>query len=365
MKKRYLLVIFLVVILIGLIVINYPRKTVVVLSDDLVVDLGSDVSKNSFIKEVKNGQVVSSDEKVDTQHIGSLQLAIKVLNSRKKEEDYTFEVKVVDREKPVIVANDTLSTLVGKEIDLTKDVVVNDNSSEKLEVMVKGDYDFDVPGEYNLEYVTKDSSLNETSFPFLLVVSKDENNYSFKTDKGYEVKVIDGVAYVDNHLIVNKSYSVPKDYGNGLTTETKNAFEAMKADAMAIGLNLYISSGYRSYDTQDSIYRSYVRSDGQEKADTYSARPGHSEHQTGLAFDLNTINDDFTYTPEGKWVHDNCYRYGLILRYPLGKESITGYMHESWHLRYIGDVDLATVLYNNGDWLTLEEYYGLDSKYQE
>jgi D-alanyl-D-alanine carboxypeptidase len=98
------------------------------------------------------------------------------------------------------------------------------------------------------------------------------------------------------------------------------------------------------------------------QADTYSARPGHSEHQTGLCFDLNSIDDSFAYTNEGKWVNNNAHLYGFIIRYPKGKESITGYQYESWHLRYVGK-DLANKLYNDGNWLTMEEYYGLSSKY--
>ena len=110
------------------------------------------------------------------------------------------------------------------------------------------------------------------------------------------------------------------------------------------------------------LYNNYVMLDGKEAADTYSARPGHSEHQSGLAFDLNTIDDSFTYTNEGKWVNANCYRYGFIILYPKGKDNITGYMHESWHLRYVG-VDLATKLYNEGNWITIEEYFGISSSY--
>ena len=163
-------------------------------------------------------------------------------------------------------------------------------------------------------------------------------------------------------LIANKTYSLPSSYGNGLTSETQNAFNKMRDDASNLGLNLWLSSGYRSYYDQQYIYNNYVSRDGQANADTYSARAGHSEHQTGLAFDLNTIDDSFSYTEEGKWVHDNCYNYGLILRYPKGKEEITGYMYESWHMRYVGE-ELAKKLYNNGDWITLEEYFGIDSKY--
>ena len=132
----------------------------------------------------------------------------------------------------------------------------------------------------------------------------------------------------------------------------------------SLGLNLWIASGYRSYATQKRLYNNYVSSDGKEAADTYSARPGYSEHQTGLAFDLNSVEESFANTDEGKWVKDNCYRYGLIIRYPKGKESITGYIYEPWHLRYVG-VKLATKLYNDGDWITLEEYFGVDSKYKD
>ena len=141
-----------------------------------------------------------------------------------------------------------------------------------------------------------------------------------------------------------------------------NAWKIMLKDATAKGLNIYIASGYRSYNYQVNVYNRYVKSDGAAVADTYSSRPGNSEHQTGLCFDLNTIEDSFQYTNEGKWVNDNCYKYGFCIRFPKGKDSATGYQYESWHLRYVG-VDLATKLYNNGDWLSLEEYFGITSEY--
>ena len=189
-----------------------------------------------------------------------------------------------------------------------------------------------------------------------------------------KIEVIDGITYVDGYMIVNKTYSLPADYvpagganyercNECLSSETKAAFNEMQADAQAAGLNLYISSGYRSYDYQKRIYNNYVSRDGKAEADRYSARPGHSEHQTGLAFDLNTIDDSFGYTAEGKWVEQNCYKYGLILRYPKGTEDKTGYLYESWHLRYVGK-DLALKLYNNGNWITMEEYFNLTSVYE-
>jgi len=166
--------------------------------------------------------------------------------------------------------------------------------------------------------------------------------------------------YIDGILIVNKTYGIPSWFGDGLTAETQAAFESMRAEAASLGLSLVISSGFRSYWSQQAIYDRYVAADGQAEADRYSARPGHSEHQTGLAFDLNTIDEAFGYTPEGQWVRDNAHRFGFIVRYPPGKEAVTGYIWEPWHLRYLG-VDAATRVVQSG--LSLEEYLGVTSSY--
>ena len=189
------------------------------------------------------------------------------------------------------------------------------------------------------------------------------------TSKGYTLKIKNGLAYIDDVLIVNKTYYLPENYTptnlystlsdncpTCLEKEVMEAYNEMKAQTVTLGLNIYIASGYRSYNTQNYLYNNYVARDGVAAADTYSARPGHSEHQTGLAFDLNSVSSAFGYTDEGKWIKDNCYLYGFIIRYPKGKESITGYMYEPWHLRYVGK-ELAEKIYNNGDWLTLEEYF--------
>lgn len=202
------------------------------------------------------------------------------------------------------------------------------------------------------------------------------------TKKKQDVSVssnTEGLKIIDGILIVNKSYPLPKDYvptntykdatGLNYCSECINVdayekYKLMKADMASLGMNIWIQSGYRSYNLQESLYNKYVNRDGKLAADTYSARPGYSEHQTGLAFDLNSISDDFQYTSEGKWVNENAWRYGFILRYPKSKESITGYKYESWHLRYVGE-DLATKLYNNGDWITLEEHFNLTSKYAD
>ena len=156
---------------------------------------------------------------------------------------------------------------------------------------------------------------------------------------------------------------MPKDYDPGsLSVDAKNAFDEMQNAAKNDNIKLWIASGYRSYSLQTNLYNSYVLKDGKAKADTYSARPGHSEHQTGLAMDLNIIDSSFEGTPEAIWIEKNCYKYGFIIRYPKGKEEITGYKYEPWHVRYLGK-ELAEKVYNTGK--TLEEYLNITSKYSE
>ena len=181
------------------------------------------------------------------------------------------------------------------------------------------------------------------------------------TAPAHVTEVINGVTYIDGILIANKTYALPSTYNpGGLTAECLEHFNQLRAGAARDGLNIYISSGFRSYSSQAQIYQNYVWRDGQAKADTYSARPGHSEHQTGLAIDVNEISDRFIGTPEAIWLAAHAHEYGFIIRYPYGKDDITGYKYEPWHIRYIG-VDNAKKVYESG--LTLEEYLGIDSYY--
>lgn len=170
----------------------------------------------------------------------------------------------------------------------------------------------------------------------------------------------DGCTYVDGILIVNKSYGLPESYDPGLDATTKAAFDQMKADAEKEGLNLYIGSDFRDYAYQVKIYNNYNDLYGWEMADTFSARPGYSEHQTGLTIDCNTIDDDFGETEEAKWLAAHCADYGFIIRFPDGKEDITGYQYEPWHIRYVG-VDTAKEINQLG--VSLEEYLGVKSEY--
>lgn len=165
-----------------------------------------------------------------------------------------------------------------------------------------------------------------------------------------------GLTYINGVLIANKKYSLPATYNPGIDKTALSAYYEMKNDAVSSGFSLEIMSGFRSYDTQRGLYNRYVNTYGKAEADTFSAEPGKSEHQTGLAFDLGWVDDDYAYTAEGKWLEKNCYKYGFIIRYPKGKEHITGYKYEPWHVRYLGN-PLATDVYNSG--LCLEEYLGI------
>ncbi|MGI6264711.1 MAG: D-alanyl-D-alanine carboxypeptidase family protein [Acutalibacteraceae bacterium] len=168
--------------------------------------------------------------------------------------------------------------------------------------------------------------------------------------------------YIQGILIANKTYGLPRDFNPGASPEMLAAFSKMQKAAAAQGLTLYDSSDFRTYDLQVTLYTRYCRNSGQAAADTYSARPGYSEHQTGLVIDLNTVEDSFGYTAEAAWVAKNAHKYGFIVRYPKGKEAITGYQYEPWHIRYLG-VDTATAVYNSGK--TLEEYLGITSVYAD
>jgi len=193
-----------------------------------------------------------------------------------------------------------------------------------------------------------------------------------------DIVIVENPEAID--VLVNRKYNLPDTYvpadlvkltdvptvlSNPEVNQMRSvAYEALKllfaAAKEEAGYDLYARSGYRSYNTQVSLYSSYVTNHGRAAADTFSAKAGQSEHQTGLVMDITCeamnfqLDDTFGDTEEGKWVSENAHRFGFIVRYPKGKEDITGYMYEPWHLRYLG-VELATDVYESG--LTLEEYF--------
>ncbi|HCM51950.1 TPA: hypothetical protein DIS56_02340 [Candidatus Saccharibacteria bacterium] len=175
--------------------------------------------------------------------------------------------------------------------------------------------------------------------------------------------------------VINKGRILPSDYvpanlrqpsgansNQTLRDDAATALERLFSDALISGYDLVLYSGYRSYSYQTTIYNNFVKSQGKQTAEQFSARPGHSEHQSGLAADVSstsgkcTLEQCFTYTAEGKWLAANSYKYGFIIRYPSGKKNITGYEYEPWHLRFVG-TDLAAEINKTGQ--TLEQFFGL------
>lgn len=189
--------------------------------------------------------------------------------------------------------------------------------------------------------------------PFYTDIKKSPNQNSstilvnkyFYLDKDY---------IPDNLELINEKYSSKKLY---LVKEAKEAFEALALDVSLENLTIKAMSTYRSYSYQSNLYNSYVATDGEEKANTYSAKPGHSEHQTGLALDIfneTSPYTDFENTKEFTWMQKNAHKYGFILRYPKAKETITGYAYESWHYRYVGP-EIAEYIFQHN--ITYDEYY--------
>lgn len=189
----------------------------------------------------------------------------------------------------------------------------------------------------------------------------DPNSIWVIVNKQHPLNPID---YAPADLVFpNVPLRVPGNESMQVRQVTAKALEQMFATAKSQGLNLQLSSGYRSYTYQVNLYNSYVKADGQARADQESARPGYSEHQTGLAVDLEPtsrhceLETCFAETPEGKWLYANSYRYGFILRYTTTNQAVTGYESEPWHFRYVG-TDLANEMHKTGV-TSLEQFFGV------
>ncbi len=251
-----------------------------------------------------------------------------------------------------------------KEINIINSSLKN----ESIEILLKYDYLKDITEILKINYFKED--LLERYIKY-----KDKKELGIEdiityVNIGLDNKYYTNVIKIENQdttdVIVNKyhvlnSNYVPANlesvkYGSGkLRKDAREAFDKM-CDA-ARKDNIYISggSGYRSYAYQKNLYNNYVAQDGFAEAETYSARPGYSEHQTGLAMDIKNKNGEFISAKDKEytWLINNSYKYGFILRYPKGKDNLTGYMYEEWHYRFLG-IELATKVYESG--LTYDEY---------
>lgn len=267
-----------------------------------------------------------------------------------------------------------------------------DNLSKYLDYIsnITGNYDIEAViylVNNNIEYPYSDKLVNIINNKYFIVDrlerymnynSDDINTIITNVNSNLDYEFYIDITKTDTEkgflMIVNKYYYLDKDYyygelvtmdkaydnknGSKLNKTAYEAFKTLVDDAEKEGYHIRNNSAYRSYNTQSGLYNNYKSSNGLTWADKWSARPGYSEHQTGLALDVGVKNEyslgKFESSPEFTWMKDNAHLYGFILRYPKGKEYITGYGYEPWHYRYVGK-DVAKYIYENN--ITFEEYY--------
>lgn len=225
-------------------------------------------------------------------------------------------------------------------------------------------------GERYIRYYEKNRSLSYEDVVIRVNIGLDYGfyNYTKKSDTTKDVLVLVNKYlkldddYKPNDLeLIDKKYFINGNQNKRMMRkEAKNAFEKLSEASIKNGTPVYGQSAYRPYELQKILYENEVKLNGQEKADSDVARPGHSEHQTGLTIDVSSNKNgnmlNFENTASYKWMQNNAYKYGFILRYPKGKENIHGYIYESWHYRYVG-IKVAKQMHDHFSNLTFDEYY--------
>ncbi len=214
-----------------------------------------------------------------------------------------------------------------------------------------------------IRYQNKNPNLSIETIVTYVNIGLDNPYYTY-TNKAKDLNkitiIVNKYNYLTRDYVPKNLESIPLSYarsGMKLVNVAKDAYVEMAKAAEKQKLKLVVTSSYRDYEYQEDIYNRYVKSDGKEAADTYSGRPGFSEHQTGLAVDLyngKKLYTEFEDTKEFDWMQDNAYKYGFILRFPKDKDNITGYQYESWHYRYVGK-EIAQYIHEHD--ITYEEYY--------
>ena len=275
-----------------------------------------------------------------------------------KKEKETFEYKFGQ----IGYGSDEITVFKNQLTETQLETLLNEEYNSLYVDLVKQEYfDFDKLNQY-IEYSNNNSSASTDKVIAVVNVGANKNWYD-------DVEVTD--VSKDNLMIVNKFYGLPSDYEPELVLVSSTYAYANKYVSVDIyddlvgmleaarddGFTLVVSQGYRSYADQEETYNNYKSSYSTSEADEFVARPGHSEYQTGLGVDIEPYNkkvEDVTQSPEHKWLIDNAYKYGFILRYEEGKEDITGFEANDWRFRYVGRN--AALQMHDKD-LTFDEYY--------
>lgn len=365
LKKKRIFIFVILILIIGLVIYalipkryGYQKEVINVFKDDNVYE---EIKKEK--KYSKTLETAVLEDKFDKEYFT----------------DY-LNINYIDENTFIDNVNALLKLgYKSKEINTFYERIPN-----SISVICNGKYDRDIVNYLKLEYFDEDKLSRYIDYANKEVSSDNEtdvviNNYedivtfvNIGLDKNYYSNDINltGKEADKIDVIVNKYYKLPSDYeptdlvtmssdyatgDKKLRKAAAEQFMKMADDMAREKLKIYAGSTYRSYSYQERLYNRYVKQDGFVKAETYSARAGYSEHQLGLAIDI--VNGKWEYLSENdaeyEWLINNSYKYGYILRYPKGKEYITGYMFEDWHFRYLG-VDLATKVYDSK--LTYDEY---------
>lgn len=368
-KIALLLVVVIMLLLLVLFVVKYQQKQKLLDTIEIsfheeitTIEYGTSFDTSSLVAST-NGEVKEYPA-LDTKELGKHTLTF-LVEKEGIEKKATYEIEVKDTQAPEIsFKTDSLQIIEGTDfhaddnIISIKDPVDGDipkqgEKADKPSYTITSNVDTSTSGTYQVVITATDKNGNKSEASYSVIVSKKASGTP--TYANEDPSTIHEPTYINGILLVNKAYPLPVDYGNGIDDMAYAALQNLQTGALEAGFDIPMVSGYRSYTYQEGLYNAYVARDGQAAADRYSARPGHSEHQTGLAFDVGAIDNYYGETPAGKWLAAHAHEYGFIIRYPQGKEHITGYMYEPWHIRYLGDV--AKKVYESG--LTLEEYLGV------
>lgn len=242
--------------------------------------------------------------------------------------------------------------------------LLNKEKNSTIPSLVKEKYFIKSNLDRYLEYQNNNKDKSLTDVVAIVNVNADYKHYEHDIESNTDLGIL---------LNVNKYYYITPEFepldisdisirysydGNKITKEANDAYVSMWNAAQKEGFTLIVNSSFRDYPTQERVYNNIKASSGLKEADKVAARPGHSEHQTGLAIDVFEINNQSTETfkdsPAYTWLKNNAHLYGFIERYPEGKEYLTGYSFESWHFRYVGE-DVAKQIHDEG--ITFDEYY--------
>lgn len=357
-------VVCIFILFVGILTVAYfawptADKEITLITNNLEFEYGQPITVNKedlFIEDVQFSTIENTyfiEDDQDFAEVGIYSVPISFTHNG-KEFEHVVSVSVTDNTEPTIeFLRVKLVTSQNKHLSNYEQFVVVDDLSDYEIIFDDSNIDYSKVGEYTLVVEAKDNYNNTTSESINVeVVAEGQMTASFINELNSSAYVIP--YYKEGILIVNKKFRIPSDFAEAEDPTAQQSVKTLINDMQNSGYDISNNySGFRTYDNQVRAYNSIVNAYGKAHAEKVSAHPGHSEHQSGFTFDLKHRDGTLVIKEsEVNWIANNAHKYGFIVRYPEGKESITGYSYEPWHLRYVGA--LAEDIYASK--LSLEEY---------